>query len=246
VSEEIGRGLLGPTFKGVDTRNGRPVAVKFLRAELLRDRAVAQRLLAEVKLARGLEHPSLVRLLGLAEIDRQKAAVMEFVEGYDLAALIRQNKRLSVKQGLDLLTTLCIALGFAHQNNLLHLDLKMTNVMIAKGGKVRLTGIGLGALRTAGLGGDDGYPPPEFLRGHKPDERCDIYALGGLLFHGLSGVHPSRRQPSPDGASPSLLQLAPDVPETLERIISTCLSENPIARFNNVVDLLDSVSTLRS
>lgn len=239
VTQELGRGLLGATFKGIDNRNGRPVAVKFLRQELLKDKAVVQRLLAEARSARSLQHPSLVRLLGLTEIEGRKAAVMEFVEGFDLAALMARAKRLTIKQGLDLLSTLCVALGHAHQNKILHLDLKMTNVLVAKGGKLRLTGIGLGALRLPALGKADDYPSPELLGGLKTDVRSDIYSLGGLIFHGLSGQHPAEQQAA------SLRQLMPEVPEALDNLIARCLAEDPAARFSNVADLAAAARPLR-
>ncbi len=244
VTQELGSGLLGTTFKGVDTRNGRPVAVKFLRQELLKDKAVVQRLLAETRLARSLQHPSLVRLLGLTEIEGRKAAVMEFVEGFNLASLMTRSKRLTIKQGLDRLSTLCAPLGHAHQNKILHLDLKMTNVLVAKGGKLRLTGLGLSALRISVSDEGDGYPSPELVGGRQTDGRSDIYSLGGLIFHGLSGQHPAERQAASEGA-PSLRQLASEVPEILDNLISRCLAEDPAARFSTVADLAAAARPIR-
>jgi tetratricopeptide (TPR) repeat protein len=245
VTQELGRGLLGETYKGVDTRNGRPVAVKFLRNDLLKDKTVVKRLLAEARLARSLHHPSLVRLLGLTEIDGRKAAVMEFVEGFDLAALMARSKRLTIKQGLDLLSTLCIALGHAHQNKILHLDLKMTNVLVTKGGKLKLAGLGLGALRIPALPKADGYPSPELVGGLQTDARSDIYSLGGMIFHGLSGQHPSSQQSQPNGA-PALRQLLPEIPEPLDKLVSRCLAEDPAARFSTVAEVLAAARPLRA
>lgn len=245
VTQELGRGLLGETYKGVDTRNGRPVAVKFLRNDLLKDKAVVKRLLAEARLARSLQHPSLVRLLGLTEIDGRKAAVMEFIEGFDLAALMARSKRLTIKQGLDLLSTLCLALGHAHQNKILHLDLKMTNVLVAQGGKLKLSGVGLGALRIPALGKADGYPSPELVGGLQTDARSDIYSLGGMIFHGLSGQHPSSQQKQPNGA-PTLRQLLPEIPEPLDKLVSRCLAEDPAARFSSVAEVHAAARPLRA
>ncbi len=245
VTQQLGRGLLGETYKGVDTRNGRPVAVKFLRNELLKDKAVVQRLLAEARVARSLQHPSLVRLLGLTEIQGRKAAVMEFVEGFDLASIMARSKRLTLKQGLDLLFTLCVALGQAHQQKILHLDLKMTNVLVAKTGKLKLTGIGLAALRIPALGKADGYPSPELVGRYQVDGRSDIYSLGGMIFHGLSGQHPATRQAHTNGA-PALRQLLPEIPELLDKLISRCLAEDPAARFSSVAEVLAAARPLRA
>ena len=245
VTQELGKGLLGTTFKGVDTRNNRNVAVKFLRNELLQDKPAVQQFLAEARLARTLEHPHLVRMLGLTEIDGQKAVVMEFVEGLDLAKIVERNNRLSVKQGLDLLSTLCVALDHAHKSKLLHRDLKMSNVLVAKGGKLRLTGIGMGALRTSGLGQGEGYPAPEFLQGQTHDARSDIYSLGAMIFHGLSGKTPAE-QLQASASSLTLTTLVPDVPGSFDQIITRCLEQQPSSRFQNMAELFAAARTLRS
>lgn len=244
--EELGRGLLGGTFKAVDTRNDLPVIVKFLRKELLEDRAVVERFLAEAKVAKTIDHPNLVRLLGLTEIRAQKVVVMEFVEGKSLAEVLSGGKRLNVKQAIDLLSTLCIALSYAHQRNLLHKDLKMTDVLLARGGKLRLAGVGLGALRTPNLANGYGYPPPEFLAGGQADARSDIYSLGGLLFHGMSGLHPANPQAAVNGVPPSLRKLVPGLKEPLDEIITQCLAEEPGGRFANIAELYAAVSALRA
>ncbi|MGH9336816.1 MAG: protein kinase domain-containing protein, partial [Vicinamibacteria bacterium] len=158
LGEELGKGLLGTTYRGIDARNQQPVVVKLLRPDLLRDRAVVQQFLAEAQAARSLDHPNLVRFLGLVDIQGAKAAVTEFVEGFDLALFLTRSKRISIKQSVDLLTTLAAAFGYAHEKKLLHRDLKLTNILVGKGGKLKVTGFGLGALRVRELGAADGYP----------------------------------------------------------------------------------------
>ena len=242
---ELGRGFLGGTFKATDTRNDRPVVIKFLRRELLQDRAVVERFLAEAKIAKTFDHPNLVRLLGLTEMRGHKVAVTEYVEGKSLAELLSGNKRLGVKQALDLLSTLCIAIGYAHQRKLLHKDLKMTDVLMARGGKLRLAGFGLGALRTPTSGEGYRYPPPEFLAGRPTDARTDIYSLGGMLFHAISGLHPRSPEAAANGAPPTLRKLVPDVPDSLDEIVTRCLAEKPEERFANVAELYAAASELR-
>ena len=98
LGEVLGKGLLGTSYKGVDSRNQSPVTVKLLRNDLIQDQTVVQQFLAEAKVARGLDHPSLVRLLCLIEIQGSKAAVTEFVEGFSLSTFLERNKRLNLKQ----------------------------------------------------------------------------------------------------------------------------------------------------
>ncbi|MGH9463071.1 MAG: protein kinase domain-containing protein [Vicinamibacteria bacterium] len=243
--EELGRGFLGGTFKAIDIRNDQPVIIKFLRRELLQDRAVVERFLAEAKIAKTIDHPHLVRVLGLTEMRAHKVVVTEYVDGKSLDSLLSGNKRLSIKQALDLLSTLCIALGYAHQRNLLHKDLKMADVLVARGGKLRLAGFGLGALRTPAAGKDYRYPPPEFLAGRPADARTDIYALGGMLFHALSGLHPASPEAAANGAPPTLRRLLPEVPDSLDQIVTRCLAEDPEERFANVAELYAAASELR-
>lgn len=237
LGEVLGKGLLGTTYKGIDSRNQSPVTVKLLRADLIRDQAVVQQFLAEAKIARALDHPSLVRLLGLIEIQGSKAAVTEFVEGFSLSTFIERNKRLTIKQAIDLLNTLSLAVGYAHERKLLHRDLKLTNILIGAGGKLKVTGFGIGALRLPQLGKADGYPAPEFLTGTAVGPRSDIYSLGAVIFHGLTAQDPT----AANGTAPPLRQLIPDAPETLEQVLARCLAPDPSARFATTAEIVTAL-----
>jgi tetratricopeptide (TPR) repeat protein len=233
LGEVLGQGLLGTSYKGIDSRNQSPVTVKLLREDLIRDQNVVQQFLAEAKVARGFDHPSIVRLLGLIEIQGSKAAVTEFVEGFSLATFLERNKRLTIKQAVDLLHTLSMAMAYAHERKLLHRDLKLSNILVGAGGKLKLTGFGLGALRLAQLGKADGYPAPEFLNGSGIGPRSDIYSLGAVIFHALTELNPV----SANGASPPLRQLLPEAPELLEQILARCLAHDPAQRFASAAEL---------
>jgi serine/threonine-protein kinase len=221
--------------------------VKLLRAELLRDRLIVQQFLAEAHAARSLEHPSLVRLLGLVEIQGAKAAVTEYVEGFDLGAFLARNKRISIKQAVDLLSTLADAFGYAHERRLLHRDLKLTNVLVGKAGKLKIAGFGLGALRVRELGPADGYPSPEFLGGAPFGVRSDIYALGALIFHALTGQNPGAGQgASANGSPPRLRQILPEAPESLDQILARCLMQDPAQRFGSSGELLAAAKAVQA
>lgn len=245
LGEVLGKGLLGTTYRAIDVRNQRPVVVKLLRPDLLRDRAVIQQFLAEAQAARSLNHPSVIRLLGLVDIRGSKAAVTEFVDGFDLGSFLSRTKRISLKQSVDLLTTISLALEYAHQRNLLHRDLKPSNILVEKGGKLRVAGFGLGALRLRELGRADGYPSPEFLNGAPFDARGDIYALGAFIFHALTGLHPESPELSQNGSAPSLRQILPEAPDSLEQTIRRCLARDPGDRFSSTSDLLAAAKVIR-
>ncbi|GMR22619.1 MAG: hypothetical protein BMS9Abin37_0981 [Acidobacteriota bacterium] len=239
LGEVLGKGLLGTTYKGVDSRNQSPVTVKLLRADLIRDQAVVQQFLAEAKIARELEHPSLVRLLGLIEIQGSKAAVTEFVEGFSLSTFLERNKRLTIKQAIDLLNTLSMAVGYAHERKLLHRDLKLTNILVGAGGKLKITGFGIGALRLPQLGKADGYPSPEFLNGTAVGPRSDIYSLGAAIYHGMTEQNPT----DANGAATPLRQIIPDAPEALEAALARCLAPDPTARFATTSEIVAALKS---
>jgi serine/threonine-protein kinase len=206
---------------------------------------VVQQFLAEAQAARALEHPSLVRLLGLIEIQGSKAAVTEYVEGFDLAAFLARNKRISIKQSVDLLTTLADAFGYAHERRLLHRDLKPSNILVGKAGKLKIAGFGLGALRVRELDPSDGYPSPEFLGGAPFGIRSDIYALGALIFHALTGQNPGQGA-SANGSPPRLKQILPEAPDALDRILAQCLMQDPAQRFATSGELLSAAKSVQA
>ncbi len=237
LGELLGKGLLGTTHKGIDTRNQSLVIIKLLRQDLIQNQSILQQFIAEAKLARSLEHPSLVRLLGLIQVQGTRAAVTEYVDGFSLSAFLERNKRVSVKQGMDLLSTLAAAIGYAHGRKLLHRDLKLTNILIGAGGKLKLTGFGMGALRVAQLGRADGYPAPEFLSGAAIGPRSDLYSLGAVIFHALTGINPASEEASANGA-PLLRQLCPDASATFEQVLARCLANDPAERFASAQELI--------
>jgi tetratricopeptide (TPR) repeat protein len=241
IVQPLGEGLLGKTFKGLDTRSQSAVTVKLLRNDLLSDQSTVQAFLGEAKLARGLEHPSLVRLLGLIQVDGHRAAVTEYVDGFSLSEFLSRNKRISVKQALDLLVNLSTALDYAHGKGLLHRDLKLTNVLVSKGGKLRVTGFGLGALRTPALGRADGYPSPEFLAGTTSDRRSDLYSLAAMIYHALTGQAP---QPGATGEVPSLRATLPDIPGALEHILGRLLAADANQRFSTASEIIDAARSV--
>jgi len=205
--------------------------------DLIQNQSILQQFIAEAKLARNLEHPSLVRLLSLIQVQGTKAAVTEYVEGFSLSAFLERNKRVSVKQGMDLLATLAAAVSYAHERKLLHRDLKLTNILIGAGGKLKITGFGMGALRVAQLGRADGYPAPEFLSGAEVGPRSDIYSLGPVIFHALTGINPASEEASANGAPP-LRQLCPDASATFEQVLARCLSNDPADRFASAQEVI--------
>ena len=139
----LGRGGMGEVYRADDLTLGQSVALKFLPAGLARDPDRLARFHAEVRTARQVSHPHVCRVYDVGESDGQAFLTMEYIDGEDLAALLRRIGRLPEEKGIELARQLCLGLAAAHDRGVIHRDLKPANVMIDGRGQVRLTDFGL-------------------------------------------------------------------------------------------------------
>ena len=243
----LGRGGMGEVYRADDLTLGQQVALKFLPAVLSRDEDALRRFRNEVRVARQVSHPNVCRVYDLGQADGTPFLSMEYVDGEDLATLLRRIGRLSSDKGLEIARKLCAGLAAAHEKGVLHRDLKPGNVMLDARGHVRLTDFGLAGISEEITGkevrsGTPAYMAPEQLAGREVTVRSDIYALGLLLYELFTGKRPY------EGASlEELVRLrnesAPDTPASLvgdlnpavESIILRCLEPNPTARPSSVL-----------
>jgi len=238
----LGRGGMGEVYRADDLRLGQPVALKFLPEQLQDDPDRRERLFGEVRLARQVSHPAVCRVYDVGEADGQPFLSMEYVDGEDLASLLRRIGRLPRDKALEIARQLCAGLASAHDRDVLHRDLKPENVMLDGRGKVRITDFGL-AMLAESLRGDDvrsgtpAYMSPEQLAGREATVRSDVYALGLVLyelftgrraFGGKSAVELARQHQEEDPARPSTL--IDDLDPAVERCILRCLEKDPRMR----------------
>ncbi|MBI1853424.1 MAG: serine/threonine protein kinase [Planctomycetes bacterium] len=184
---------MGEVYRADDLRLEQPVALKFLREEIGTDLATRERFVSEVKLARSVTHANVCRVHDLGEVDGLLYLSMEYVDGEDLAALLRRIGAPSEQKALEIAGQLCAGLAAAHAKGVLHRDLKPANVMIDGAGKVRITDFGLAIV--AGDEGERGlvagtpaYMAPEQLAGAEATAKSDIYALGLVLYELFTGA----------------------------------------------------------
>jgi Protein kinase domain len=235
----LGRGGMGEVYRAEDLRLGQPVALKFLPEALQDDADRHERLFGEVRLARQVSHPAVCRVYDVGEADGQPFLSMEYVDGEDLASLLRRIGRLPRDKALDIARQLCAGLAAAHDRDVLHRDLKPENVMLDGRGKVRITDFGLAVLAET-LRGDDvrsgtpAYMSPEQLAGREATVRSDVYALGLVLyelftgrraFGGKSAAELARQHQEEEPARPSTL--IDDLDPAVERAILRCLEKDP-------------------
>ena len=229
AKEEIGRGPLGVVYRGEDSVDGRNVALRWLRADLIGTDGLG-RMGADLKAAASVSHPNLVKILGLVDLQGQRYVVTEYVAGRSFAAALSGGHKMSVKQIHSLGRVLAQVLAVVHQKGLVHGSIQPSNLMVANG-VVKLADLGLGRLAHA-HGGSPGYRAPE----NKLDVSGDLHALAGVLYHLLTGVHPHSQ---PQGAAlPMPSTLSPGVPEALDKLLLRNLHPRPELRHQSADEML--------
>src|SRR5687768_7794426 len=179
----LARGGMGEVYRADDLKLGQPVALKFLPAEVDRDPARLMQLHNEVRMARQVSHPNVCRVYDIDEVDGHTFLSMEFVDGEELASLLRRFGRFSGERSLEIARQICAGLAAAHERGVVHRDLKPANVMLDGAGKARITDFGLaGATGETVRAGTPAYMAPEQLAGSEVTAQSDIYALRLVLY----------------------------------------------------------------
>lgn len=237
----IGKGGMGEVYRADDLKLRQPVALKFLPEALAHDARKLERFLHEVRVARQVSHPNVCRVYDIAEEGGQHFISMEYVDGEDLAAVLRRMGRPSKEKSLQIARQLCAGLAAAHDKGVLHRDLKPHNIMIDGQGRVRVTDFGLAGFAEDFVGkevyaGTPAYMAPEQLAGRSVSVKSDLYSLGlvlGELFTGKrmhEGSNKDEVLRSRTSAPTSLSTLADDVDPAVERVILRCLEPDPVSR----------------
>ncbi len=238
----LGRGGMGEVYRADDLKLGQPVALKFLPKALADDPVRRERFYAEVRIARQVSHPNICRVYDIGELDGRHFLTMEYVDGEDLASLLKRIGHLPGDKALDVARQLCAGLAAAHDKGVLHRDLKPANVMIDGRGRVRITDFGLAVaageeIPSRDASGTPAYMAPEQFAGKGASVRSDIYALG-LIFYELYTGRRAFTAPtmaelramkeSATPAAPS--EIARDMDPIVERVILRCMEKDPRQR----------------
>jgi serine/threonine-protein kinase len=238
----LGRGGMGEVYRADDLKLGHPVALKFLPQELEADPARRGRFLNEVRLALRVTHRNVCRVHDIGETEGQPFLSMEYVDGENLASLLRRIGRFPEDRATRLARQLCGGLAAAHEQGILHRDLKPANVMIDGRGQVKVTDFGLAGIAAEMQGpqvrvGTPAYMAPEQHAGREVTVRSDVYALGLVLYELYTGkpafeartpAERSRRQRESTPASPA--SLVDGLDPAVERVILRCLETDPALR----------------
>ena len=236
----LGRGGMGEVYRADDLTLDQTVALKFLPAGIADNGERLAQFHAELRIARQVSHKNVCRLYDLGEHEGRRFLTMEYVDGEDLATLLRRIGRLPQDKAVDIARQLCAGIAAAHERGVLHRDLKPANVMIDGDGNVRITDFGLAVAAgdvTASRAGTPQYMAPEQLNGGAATVKSDIYALGLVLFEMFTGrrafeaktfnellsLHASRTLTNPSS-------MVRDLDPAIERVILRCLEHDPAQR----------------
>src|SRR6266487_3597613 len=191
ISSLVGHGAVGEVYRAGDVKLGQPVALKFLPADFSREPSRIVRFTTEVRLAREITHPNVCRVYDIGESDGRHYLSMEYIDGEDLASLLRRIGRLPMEKVIYVAGELCAGLAAAHDKGVLHRDLKPANIMIDGRGRAHITDFGLAVTIKNGpireIAGTPAYMAPEQIVGGTLSPQTDLFALGLILHELLTG-----------------------------------------------------------
>ncbi len=248
----LGEGGMGAVYQALDRELDRVVALKVIRPEFANDPNLLKRFKQELILARQITHRNVIRIFDLGVADGVRFITMEFVEGRDLAGVLKEQGKLSTKDAVGYIGQICEGLQAAHVEGVIHRDLKPQNVMIDPQGRALIMDFGIARAtsvstmtRTGALMGTPVYMSPEQAKGTLVDARSDVYTLGIIFYELLTGTVPFKadnvmtmlllrcqEKPQPP------IELEPAIPQTVNDIVMKALATSPEERYQSAKELL--------
>jgi len=253
----LGTGAMGEVYRAYDPVIDRPVAIKIVRTELAAGTGSEQwlqRFRREARAAGRRFHPNIVAILDFGEDDGKPFLAMEYVDGRSLDAILKTSGPLDPARSVAVITQVLSALGFAHQNGIVHRDVKPSNIMVLSSGEVKVADFGIARIDASeftivgDLLGTPAYMAPEQFAGAPVDKRTDLFAAGVILFEMLTGVKPFRGKSITEIISfmetrgpEDIRALNPAVPDSLKRVISKALAFDPTQRYDDAAEFSKAI-----
>ena len=258
VERSVGRGGMAEVFLAHDLLLDRPVALKVLFPEYANDPNFVERFRREAQSAAGLTHPNIVAVYDWGKVNNTYFIAMEFVQGRTLASILKEKLRLTARQACDVAVDVASALGFAHENGVVHRDIKPGNILIGSTGQIKVADFGIaralgsavedGLTQTGSVMGTATYLSPEQAQGSQPDPRSDIYSLGVMMYEMVAGRAPfigdnavGVAYQQVHGVPPALSEFVSDTPREFEAIVAKCMAKSAERRYVNAGALRDDL-----
>ena len=258
IGKRIGRGGMAEIFQARDILLDRPVAMKVLFPEFATDPAFVERFRREAQAAANLNHPNIVAVYDWGKVNNTYYIAMEYVNGRTLADILKQSGTLTPMQVCDVMSEVASALISAHQNGVIHRDIKPGNILVSTTGQVKVADFGIaralgagveqGLTQTGAVMGTATYFSPEQAQGATTDQRSDIYSLGVVMYEMLSGVPPFTGENAVaiaykqvhERAMP-LDQRLTSAPPEVAAIVAKCMEKSPDDRYSSAEEVRDEL-----
>jgi eukaryotic-like serine/threonine-protein kinase len=255
VLKELGRGGMGIVFQAYDKQLKEQVAIKILSPLLSNDNDALERLKREVSAARRITHSNVIRIHDIAEANGLQYVSMEYFAGSNLKEYMKQAGHLSLMEAFNIASQVCDGLRAAHEQGVIHRDLKSQNIIINAANQIKIIDFGLahtqqmqGLTATGLIMGTPEYMAPEQVSGKRVDERADVYSLGIILYELFTGKVPFT---GPSAISVGFQQMKdspppptsvnPQIPVPLEQVILKALQKDPMQRHRSVAELKEDL-----
>ena len=250
IIDKVGSGGMSDVYKAKCHKLNRYVAIKVLKPEFSEDKNFVSKFRVEAQSAAGLSHPNIVNVFDVGEDNGIYYIVMELIEGITLKKYIERKGKLPVKEAVSILIQVAQGIEAAHNNHIIHRDIKPQNIIISKEGKVKVTDFGIARAAStntisSNAMGSVHYISPEQAKGGFIDEKSDIYSLGITLYEMVTGRLPFEGDSTVSIALqhvqnelPSPLIYVPDLPISVEKIIEKCTQKKPDRRYLKVSSLI--------
>lgn len=250
ILEKIGSGGMSDVYRAKDHKLNRDVAVKVLKQEYNSDRSFISKFRTEAHAAACLSHPNIVHVFDVGDEDDLHYIVMELVEGITLKTYIAKKGKLEIRETIGIAMQVAQGIEAAHEQHIVHRDIKPQNIIISRDGKVKVTDFGIAKAATtetitSSTMGSVHYISPEQARGGYCDERSDIYSLGITMYEMLTGRVPFEGD---SAVSVALLHIQGEmvpprtynemIPVSLEKIVLKCTQKKPEMRYRTVTELI--------
>ena len=250
IISQIGTGGMSDVYRAMDHKLNRYVAIKVLKKEFAQDATFVSKFVVEAQSAAGLSHPNIVNVYDVGDESGIHYIVMELVEGITLKSYIEKKGRLTFKEAVSIAIQMGNGIEAAHNNKIIHRDIKPQNIIISRDGKVKVTDFGIARAATSNtisssVMGSVHYTSPEQARGGYVDEKSDIYSMGITLYEMVTGRVPFNADSAVTIAVMHIQEemippsrFVDDLPVSVEQIILKCTQKNADKRYHNVGDLV--------